>query len=221
MTGTAQAMRSAQHLSLSAALRQAMSQLNACWPRWWELTAADIRLGDRAIAGPLPEPWSPAAAVERSALENQTSLAALNPQPLPPAPREILLGVEIADRLIGTATFASRASSWLPGTPDAGHVAARLMAEVEELCPPLARVKVTLYPHPQPDPPPRPEEILLTPLAQLAMAARFDAAAQATQDANLRSAFAAAGQKLAHAGAREFEQSRGRPRLARAWAGSY
>ena len=72
------------------------------------------------------------------------------------------------------------------------------MAEVDELCPPLPGIVVKPGGHPDPGPDPWP--IKLSALAQLAMAARFAAAAGHAGSGELRTVFSEAGDKLTRAG---------------------
>lgn len=187
------------HLVSARALVKAMFELNHCWPHWWELVGAEIRVGDRAIHGPLPEPWQRAGFDVRALVADQGVLAALNPQPLPPLPREVAVGLEIADRLIGTASLAMNLDGWLK-RDDGVLVERRLMAEVDELCPPLPGIVVKPGGHRHPDPGPDPWPIKLSALAQLAMAARFAAAAGHAGSGELRTVFSEAGDKLTRAG---------------------
>lgn len=189
--------RSQAHLVSGRALVEAMFKLNHCWPHWWELVGAEIRVGDRAIQVPLPDPWQRAGFDVRALIANQGLLAALNPQPLPPLPREVAIGLEIADRLIGAASLAMNLDGWLK-RDDGVLVGGRLMAEVDDLCPPLVHIVVKPGGHPDPGPDPWP--IRLSALAQLAMGARFAAAAGHAGSGELRTAFSEAGDKLVRAG---------------------
>jgi hypothetical protein len=154
---------------------------------------------DRLIRRPHPESWQRLGFDPRALISNQGLLAALNPQPLPPLPRNIAVALEIADRLIGAASLATTLDDWLER--DEGVVIARrLGAEVDGLCPPLVRVvvKPVVHPHPVPDPDPWP--IRLSALAQLAMGARFIASAAHAGSGELRTAYSEAGDKLTRAG---------------------
>lgn len=213
---------------LSSALRDAMAQLNHCWPRWREIEAADIRLAGRVISGPLPDPWVRSTEEVRALLRDQPSLAALNPQPLPPLPVDVAVGqrigeepplaalnpqplpplpvdvavgLEIADRLIGMATIASQMGQWLvPESSAHDALASRLAAEVEELCPPRPKPIIKMPHGPHPAPGPDPHEVELSPLAQLAIAARFEAVARSASTDVLRHAFKHAAERLSQAG---------------------
>ena len=190
-----------QHALSAKALIDAMIQLNYCWPHWWELLDAEISVGKRRIQGPLPDPWRKAGVDLRVLIANQGSLAWLNPQPLPPAPREVAVGLEIADRLIGVASLAITLSGWMVQHKDhdAETLAMRLAAEVDDLCPPLVPIKIKRGNPPNP-PGPDPWPIKLSALAQLAMGARFGAAARAADTIELAKAYTDASNKLTSAG---------------------
>jgi hypothetical protein len=187
------------HLVSAKALVRAMFELNHCWPHWWELVGAEIRVGGRLIQGPLPEPWQRAGFDVRPLIANQGLLAALNPQPLPPLPRDVAVALEIADRLIGTASLAAALDDWLK-RDDGVRIERRLAAEVDDLCPPLVHVVVKPGGHPHPDPGPDPWPIKLSALAQLAMGARFAAATAHAGSGELRTAYSQAGDKLTRTG---------------------
>jgi hypothetical protein len=193
------------HLVSAKALVRAMFELNHCWPCWWEMIGAEIRVGERAVRGPLPDPWQRAGFDARALIANQGLLAALNPQPLPPLPREVAVALEIADRLIGTASLAAALDGWLK-RDDGVLIERRLAAEVEDLCPPLVQVFVKPGGHPDPGPDPWP--IRLSALAQLAMGARFAAAAVHAGGDELRTVFSEAGDKLTRAGFSNLERER-------------
>ena len=195
-----------QHALSAKALIDAMTKLNHCWPHWWEVLDAEISVGKRLIQGPVPDPWRKVGVDLRVLIANQGSLAWLNPQPLPPAPRDVAVGLEIADRLIGVASLATTLGGWMAQSMDrdAEPLALRLAAEVDDLCPPLVKIKIKLGKPPNP-PDPDPWPIELSALAQLAMGARFGAAAATAGNNDLAKAYSDASDKLTRAGLANLE----------------
>lgn len=191
-------LKDGRHINADALIR-AVAEFNRCWPHWWwELKLADISVGDRHIQGALPglpDQWR--------SMANQGVLASLNPQPLPPGPPDIVVGLEIADRLIDLASMVDTVGSWLGHAAerkDGEAIARRLTQEVEDICPRYPVIKIKIPRHPWPDPDPDPVIIKLSPITQLAIAARFNAAATAAGKGPLGAAFGDLANTLTNAG---------------------
>ncbi|MBB5189419.1 hypothetical protein HNQ50_000129 [Silvimonas terrae] len=181
------------------ALITALFELNHCWPHWWELSQADIRVGERVVLTPSPDPWRQIAFDMQTRIQSPGLLAARNPQRLPPQLRDIAVGLEIADRLINAVTLASTLNGWVR-QDESAYIARRLSDEVDELCPPLVSIVVKGVWHPYPVPDPEPWPITLSPLAQMAMGARFGGAAPGIGHSELSTAFNDAAKRLTNAG---------------------
>jgi hypothetical protein len=133
---------------------------------WWPIIRTIVNERFEMLTGPRPEPWQNG---QRALLWARWSLAALNPQPLPPLPAMLI------EALVSRAELLADIGQAID-KPGMGSDFIRAM--VEDLCPPPRKIPI----------PPRPYELVISAADLVFLGAGLREAAAWTAHAELRSA---------------------------------
>lgn len=138
---------------------------------WWPIIRTIVNERFEVLMGPRPELWQNG---QRPLLWARWSLAALNPQPLPPMPAMMI------EALVSRAELLADIGQAI-GKPGMGSDLIRAM--VEDLCPPPRKIPI----------PPRPYELVISAADLVLIGAGLRQAAAWTAHAELRSALQESG----------------------------